>query len=228
VNGVAEIHTKILKESVFKNWYSVFPERFQNITNGITQRRWLMLCNKELSSLITELLGNDKWMTDLCRLKELERFAKDDGVLDRFADIKLKKHIQLAQYIKKHENVIIDPESLLDAQVKRIHEYKRQLMNILSILWIYEEIKDGNLKDFQKTTFIFSGKAAPGYTRAKAVIKLINETARLINADAAVRDKIQVVFVQNYNVSYAEKIVAAADVSEQISTAGTEASGTAI
>lgn len=226
VNGVAKIHTEILKNDVLKDWYELFPGKFQNKTNGITQRRWLLLCNRELSALITELLGTDDWITDLTRLKELERYADDDIVLDKFIKIKETKKKQLADYIRLHDGVIIDTESIFDIQIKRLHEYKRQLLNALAILELYFEIKEGTLKDFTPTTFIFGAKSAPGYARAKGIIKLINEVAKLVEKDKTVSKYIKVVFIKNYNVSYAEKLVAAADVSEQISTAGTEASGT--
>lgn len=226
VNGVAKIHTEILKNDVLKDWYRLFPGKFQNKTNGITQRRWLLLCNRELSALITELLGTDDWITDLTKLKELERYADDDCVLDKFIKIKETKKKQLADYIRLHDGVIIDTESIFDIQIKRLHEYKRQLLNALAILELYFEIKEGTLKDFTPTTFIFGAKSAPGYARAKGIIKLINEVAKLVEKDKTVSKYIKVVFIKNYNVSYAEKLVAAADVSEQISTAGTEASGT--
>lgn len=226
VNGVAKIHTEILKNDVLKEWYELYPEKFQNKTNGITQRRWLLLCNKELSSLITELLGSKEWITDLNRLKELEKYADDDRVIDRFIAVKEAKKKQLAEYIKIHEGTEIDENSIFDIQIKRLHEYKRQLLNALAILELYFEIKEGTLTDFVPTTFIFGAKSAPGYARAKGIIKLINEIAKLIEKDKTVSKFIKVVFVKNYNVSYAEKLVAGADVSEQISTAGTEASGT--
>ena len=226
VNGVAQLHTEILKNDVLKDWYALYPDRFQNKTNGITQRRWLALCNPELSALITELLGSKDWITDLSQLKKLEPYADDQKILKRFMDIKQVKREHLAKYIKRQERVLIDSESIYDVQIKRLHEYKRQFLNILAILELYYEIAEGKLDDFYPTTFIFGAKAAPGYRRAKGIIKLINEVARLIDNDDRVRGKIKVVFVSNYNVSYAEKIVAAANVSEQISTAGTEASGT--
>ncbi len=226
VNGVARLHTEILKTDALKDWYQLYPERFQNKTNGITQRRWLALCNPELSGLITELLGSKDWVTDLSQLKTLEKFADDEAVLKRFMEIKQLKREHLARYIKKQERVLIDPDSIYDVQIKRLHEYKRQFLNILAVLELYFEIAEGSLKDFTPTTFIFGAKAAPGYRRAKGIIKLINEVARLIDNDDRVRGKLKVIFVSNYNVSYAEKIVAAANVSEQISTAGTEASGT--
>lgn len=226
INGVAEIHTQILKDSVLADWFSLYPDRFRNETNGITQRRWIALCNKELSALITELLGSDGWINDLDKLKELAKYADDENVLRRFIDIKQNKKQQLADFIKAHDDITVAPDSVFDIQIKRLHEYKRQLLNAFSILWIYYGIKDGSIKDFKPTTFIFGAKSAPGYRRAKAIIKFINEVGRVVSEDKDTRDLIKVVFVQNYNVSYAEKLVAAADVSEQISTAGTEASGT--
>ena len=225
INGVAEIHTQILKDTVLADWYSLYPERFRNETNGITQRRWLALCNTELSSLISEKIG-DGWVTDLGKLKELEGLAGDSDTLSRFVDIKQTKKRQLADFIKSNEGIEIDPESVFDIQIKRLHEYKRQLLNAFSILWIYYGIKDGSITNFKPTTFIFGAKSAPGYRRAKAIIKYINEIGRIVSSDPDTKDLLKVVFVQNYNVSYAEKLVAAADVSEQISTAGTEASGT--
>lgn len=225
-NGVAEIHTQILKDSVLADWYKIYPERFQNKTNGITQRRWLALCNMELSSLITELLGSDQWVVKLDELKKLVVYADDENILRRFIDIKNAKKVQLAEFIAAKEGVKIDSESIFDIQIKRLHEYKRQLLNAFSILYIYYGIKDGSIKDFTPTTFIFGAKSAPGYKRAKAIIKYINEIGRLVSSDPETKDLIRVVFVSNYNVSYAEKLVAAADISEQISTAGTEASGT--
>ena len=226
VNGVAELHTEILKTGVLREWYELYPQKFQNKTNGITPRRWLKLCNPELSGLITELLGDDEWVYDLDRLAGLRKYADDKAVIKRFGDIKHRNKIKLAEHIRKHEGVTINPDSIFDIQIKRLHEYKRQLLNAFSILYLYFGIKDGRLKNFYPTTFIFGAKSAPAYTRAKGIIKYINEIAKLIDADKDVRDLIKVVFVQNYNVSYAEKLVVAADVSEQISTAGTEASGT--
>ncbi len=226
INGVAEIHTQILKDTVLADWFSLYPERFRNETNGITQRRWIALCNRELSAYITELLGSDDWINDLDRLKELAKYADDEKVLRRFIDIKQDKKHQLAEFIKAHDGIEIDENSVFDIQIKRLHEYKRQLLNAFSILWIYYGIKDGSIKNFKPTAFIFGAKSAPGYRRAKAIIKFINEVGRIVSEDKDTRDLIKVVFVQNYNVSYAEKLVAAADVSEQISTAGTEASGT--
>ncbi len=225
-NGVAELHTDILKHTALPEWYELYPERFLNETNGITPRRWLALCNKELSGLITELLGGKEWTTDLTRLKELEKYKDDKSVMSRFADIKSSRKTALADHIAEHEHTAISADSIFDIQIKRLHEYKRQLLNAFSILYIYYGIKDGSIKDFYPTTFIFGAKSAPGYSRAKAVIKYINEIARLVNNDESINGAIKVVFVQNYNVSYAERLVTAADISEQISTAGTEASGT--
>ena len=225
INGVAEIHTQILRDTVLADWYSLYPERFRNETNGITQRRWLALCNKELSAFITSKIGDD-WLTYLPELRKLTALADDISVLDSFVKIKQTKKAQLAAFIKEREGVDIDPESVFDIQIKRLHEYKRQLLNAFSILWLYYGIKDGSVKVAKPVTFIFGAKSAPGYRRAKAIIKYINEIGRIVSSDPDTNDLLKVVFVQNYNVSYAEKLVAAADVSEQISTAGTEASGT--
>ena len=225
INGVAMIHSEILKRDTLKEWYQLYPERFNNKTNGITQRRWLAIANMELSGLITDKLGSS-WIMDLDRLKDLEQYAEDRIFLKKFGDIKYKKKRQLSDYILKHEGVRINPDFIFDIQVKRLHEYKRQLLNAFSILDIYFGLKDGRITEFNPTVFIFGAKAAPGYYRAKGIIKYINEIAKLIELDEEVNDKLQVVFVQNYNVSYAEKLTPAADVSEQISTAGTEASGT--
>ncbi|MGN1480544.1 glycogen/starch/alpha-glucan phosphorylase [Porcipelethomonas sp.] len=226
VNGVAEIHTEILKDTVLADWYKIYPERFQNKTNGITQRRWLALCNKSLSGQITELLGTDQWINDLDRLKELEKYADNEEVINRFMNIKKENKVILADYILKTEGIQINPDSVFDIQIKRLHEYKRQLLNAFSILYIYFGIKSGEIKNMNPVTFIFGAKSAPGYRRAKGIIKYINEIAKLIDNDEEARKYIKVVFVSNYNVSYAEKLIPAADISEQISTAGTEASGT--
>ncbi|MBQ9515456.1 MAG: glycogen/starch/alpha-glucan phosphorylase [Ruminococcus sp.] len=224
VNGVAWIHTEILKNDVLKEWYWVYPERFQNKTNGITQRRWLGLCNPELAAFITERIGSG-WIKDMRKMDKLAEYINADSVKE-FNKIKYQKKKQLAAYIKKMDGYDINPKFIFDIQVKRLHEYKRQLLNAFSIMWIYFRIKSGQLPNFQPTCFIFGAKAAPGYKRAKAIIKYINEIANLVNNDPDTKDKLQVVFVSNYNVSYAEKLVVAADVSEQTSTAGTEASGT--
>lgn len=226
VNGVAALHTEILKADTFKHWYKLRPEMFNNKTNGITPRRWLVYANRELSSFITDKLGTDEWKYQLDLLKGLEKYKDDEKVLEELWDIKQTKKNQLAKYILDTEGVKIDPESIFDIQIKRIHEYKRQHLNVLHIIYLYHKLKKNPDMEFTPTTFIFGGKAAPGYFRAKGMIKLANEVARVVNADPDVNDKIKVVFVENYRVSYAEKLFPAADISEQISTAGKEASGT--
>ena len=223
-NGVAAIHSEILKDDVFADWYAVYPERFQNKTNGITQRRWLGLCNPELVKLISAKIG-DGFLTDLYQLENLKPLI-DDTLAQDFIAVKREKKEQLAAEILKKEGVKLDPDMIFDIQVKRLHEYKRQFMNALSILNIYFKLKDGTLTDFTPTAYIFGAKAAAGYARAKAVIKLINMIADKVNNDPQTSHLLKVVFVQNYNCSWAEKIIPAADVSEQISPAGTEASGT--
>lgn len=225
VNGVAKLHTEILENDVLKEWYQVYPERFQNKTNGITQRRWLGLCNPELSALITEKVGSDAWLTDLSLISKLND-SMDARTITKFNTIKKKKKVQLAAYIKKMDGYDVNPDTIFDVQVKRLHEYKRQLLNAFSIMTIYNRLKENKIKNWTPTTFIFGAKAAPGYARAKAIIKYINEIAKLVNNDPDTKDLLQVYFISNYNVSYAEKIVVAADVSEQTSTAGLEASGT--
>ena len=224
INGVAEIHTQILKDDCFKDWYHMFPQRFQNKTNGVTPRRWMGLCNPELTQLIKYRIGGD-FLKDLDKLAKLKPMI-DDDMVRQFNTIKRAKKEQLCKVIAKHEGVQLNPDFIFDVQVKRLHEYKRQLLNILSIVDIYFRLKDGELPDFRPTAFIFGAKSAPGYVRAKAIIRYINRVARMINNDPAVADRLKVVFVQNYNCSYAEHIIPAADISEQISPAGTEASGT--
>lgn len=226
INGVAQLHTELLKEEVLHEWWRLYPEKFVNKTNGITPRRWLLLSNRELSALIEEKLGGIDWVNDLSQLKQLEQYADDDAFLDRLMDIKRAKKVELARYIYQTEGVEIHPDSLFDIQIKRIHEYKRQLLNAFHIWDLYQRLKENPDLDIVPRTFIFGGKAAPGYFRAKAVIKYINEMARVINADESIGGKIKVVFVTNYRVSYGEKLFPAADLSEQISTAGKEASGT--
>ncbi|WP_353893931.1 glycogen/starch/alpha-glucan phosphorylase [Proteinivorax hydrogeniformans] len=225
-NGVAELHTNLLIESELTKWYNLFPKRFNNKTNGITQRRWLLQSNPELAGYITKLLGSDKWITDLTELKKLEKFADDKEALEDFVNIKQTKKDQLADYIEEHEGIKIDRNSIFDIQIKRLHEYKRQLLKAFYILDLYYRLKEQPGFDIHPRTFIFGAKAAPGYFRAKGIIKYINEIAKLINNDKDINGKIKVVFVENYRVSYAEKLFPAADVSEQISTAGKEASGT--
>ena len=224
VNGVAQIHSQILKDDVFRPWYETFPERFQNKTNGITPRRWMGLCNPELTQLIECRIGGD-FLKDLDKLQELKPMI-DDDLIHRFNGVKRQKKEQLCKIIYQREGIKLNPDFLFDVQVKRLHEYKRQLLNALSIVDIYFRLKDGSLTDFQPTVYLFGAKSAPGYARAKAIIRYINRIARLINNDPAMADKLKVVFVQNYNCSYAESIIPAADISEQISPAGTEASGT--
>ena len=224
INGVAEIHTQILKDDCFKDWYYAFPERFQNKTNGITPRRWLGLCNPELTAMLREKVGGD-FLKNLDLIGELKDQIYDETVVE-FNAIKHLKKEQLCAVIAKHEGVTLNPDFIFDVQVKRLHEYKRQLMNILSIVDIYFRLKEGRLPDFHPTVYLFGAKSAPGYARAKAIIRYINRVAKMINNDPAVADKLKVVFVQNYNCSYAEHIIPAADISEQISQAGKEASGT--
>ncbi len=224
VNGVAEIHSQILKDDCFKDWYAAFAQRFQNKTNGVTPRRWMGLCNPELTQLIKYRIGGD-FMTDLEKLNQLKPMI-DDDMVRQFNSIKRVKKEQLCKVIAEKEGVQLNPDFIFDVQVKRLHEYKRQLLNALSIVDIYFRLKNGELPNFQPTCYIFGAKSAPGYARAKAIIRYINRIAKMINNDPAVADKMKVVFVQNYNCSYAEHIIPAADVSEQISPAGTEASGT--
>ena len=224
VNGVAEIHSQILKDDLFRDWYQVFPDRFQNKTNGITPRRWIGLCNPELTQLIESRIGGD-FLKDLDELTQLKPQI-DEKLVEEFNAVKRTKKEQLCKIIAQKEGVELNPDFLFDVQVKRLHEYKRQLMNALSIMDIYFRLKDGSLPNFHPTVYIFGAKSAPGYARAKAIIRYINRIANLINNDPTVSDKLKVVFVQNYNCSYAEHIIPAADISEQISPAGTEASGT--
>ena len=224
VNGVAEIHSQILKDDVFKDWYAAFPERFQNKTNGVTPRRWMGLCNPELSQLIKYRIGGD-FLGNLDKLTKLKPMI-DDDMVRQFNAVKRQKKEQLCAEIYKKEGIRLNPDFVFDVQVKRLHEYKRQLLNALSIMDIYFRLKEGRLPDFQPTAFIFGAKSAPGYARAKAIIRYINRIAHKINNDPDMYDKLKVVFVQNYNCSYAEYIIPAADISEQISPAGTEASGT--
>ncbi|MBO4879196.1 MAG: glycogen/starch/alpha-glucan family phosphorylase, partial [Clostridia bacterium] len=221
VNGVAQIHSNLLKTEVLHDWYEVFPERFQNKTNGITQRRFLGLCNPGLSRLIGERIGYG-FLTDLDELKQLEPMI-DDNMIDEFIAVKKDLKQKLSKLIAEKEGADIPADFVFDVQVKRMHEYKRQLMNALSIVHIYKELKAGRLSDMPKTAFIFGAKAAPGYFMAKNIIKFINEIANRVNSDPDVNGKIRVVFVANYNCSYAEHIIPAADISEQISPAGTEA-----
>ena len=225
VNGVAELHTKLLKEQEFKDWNTIYPQKFNNKTNGVTQRRWLLCSNPELASFITERIGHG-WETDLTKLKALEKFADDDESLNKLTEIKKHNKQKLADYLKHAQNEFLDPESIFDTQVKRLHEYKRQLLNVFHIMYLYNRIVEDPSFNPPSRTFIFGAKAASGYRRAKQIIKLINTVAERINNDRRVGGKLRVVFVENYRVSVAEKIIPASDVSEQISTAGYEASGT--
>lgn len=225
VNGVAELHTDILKKVELSDWNNLYPNKFINKTNGITPRRWLQLSNPELTQFIDERIG-DIWKRDLTQLSKLRNFTEDNNSIMELLEVKKLKKIQLAKYIRETQGIILDTDSIFDIQIKRFHEYKRQLLNALHIYHLYKKIKNNPNLDIYPRTFIFSGKAAPGYFRAKAIIKYINELANLINNDPDVEDKIKVLFIPNYRVSLAQKLFPASDVSEQISTAGKEASGT--
>lgn len=225
VNGVARLHTEILKNQELKDFYELFPEKFNNKTNGITQRRFLLHGNPLLADWVTDHIGAD-WITDLPKIKKLKVYADDDKAQQEFMNIKYQNKVRLAAYIREHNGIEIDPRSIFDVQVKRLHEYKRQLLNILHVMYLYNEIKDHPEKDFYPRTFIFGAKAAAGYMNAKLTIKLINSVADVINNDISINGKIKVVFIEDYRVSNAEMIFAASDVSEQISTASKEASGT--
>ena len=225
VNGVARLHTEILKNQELKDFYQMMPEKFNNKTNGITQRRFLLHGNPLLADWVTSKIGDD-WITNLAHIKELAVYADDEKCQKEFMQIKYQNKVRLAKYIKEHNNVEVDPRSIFDVQVKRLHEYKRQLLNILHIMHLYNELKKNPDMDFYPRTFIFGAKASAGYRRAKAIIKLINSVGDVINNDASIDGKIKVVFIEDYKVSNAEWIFAAADVSEQISTASKEASGT--
>ena len=225
VNGVARLHTEILKNQELKDFYEMMPEKFNNKTNGITQRRFLLHANPLLADWITEHIGPD-WVTDLPQLKKLAVYADDEKALQEFMNIKFKNKERLAKYILEHNGVEVDPHSIFDVQVKRLHEYKRQLLNILHVIYLYNQIKMHPEMEFYPRTFIFGAKASAGYATAKKIIKLINSVADVVNNDTSINGKIKVVFIENYRVSNAEWIFAAADVSEQISTASKEASGT--
>lgn len=225
INGVAALHTEIIKAETLREWHEIWPEKFNNKTNGVTPRRWLKMCNPGLSNLLTRLSGSDAWVTNLSELKSLRTYANDDAVMAELMDIKRANKAAFATWIKHHQGAEVDLDTIFDVQIKRLHEYKRQLMNALYILDLYFRITEDGEK-VPPRTFIFGAKAAPGYVRAKEIIKLINTVAELVNNDERTRGIIRVVFVENYNVSPAEKIIPAADISEQISTAGKEASGT--
>lgn len=225
VNGVARLHTEILEKQELKDFYEMMPEKFNNKTNGITQRRFLLHGNPLLADWVTAHIGKE-WITDLSQIKKLELYADDKKAQAEFMNIKYQNKVRLAKYILEHNNIEIDPRSIFDVQVKRLHEYKRQLMNILHVMYLYNKIKEHPDMEFYPRTFIFGAKAAAGYKRAKLTIKLINSVADVINNDASIEGKLKVVFIEDYRVSNAEWIFAAADVSEQISTASKEASGT--
>ncbi len=225
VNGVAQLHSELLKSSLFRDFYELWPEKFNNKTNGITQRRWLLKCNPGLAALITERIG-DGWIKDLYQLRQLAGAVDDNGFKERLRAVKRENKVRLAEYIRQQHGVRIDPDSLFDTQVKRLHEYKRQVLNVLHIIHRYFQLKDNPQLDAQPRTFIFGGKAAPGYYMAKLIIKLINDVAGIVNNDPDVNGKMRMVFLSDYRVSLAERIIPATDLSEQISTAGTEASGT--
>ncbi|MCI5918777.1 MAG: glycogen/starch/alpha-glucan phosphorylase [Roseburia sp.] len=225
VNGVARLHTEILKNQELKEFYQMFPEKFNNKTNGITQRRFLLHGDPLLASWVTDHIGND-WITNLSHIKKLAIYADDEKAQQEFLNIKYQNKLRLAKYIKEHNGIEVDPRSIFDVQVKRLHEYKRQLLNILHVMYLYNELKEHPDMEFYPRTFIFGAKAAAGYRNAKLTIKLINSVADVINHDSSINGKIKVVFIEDYKVSNAEWIFAAADVSEQISTASKEASGT--
>ena len=226
VNGVAKLHTEILKNQELKDFYQMMPEKFNNKTNGITQRRFLMHANPLLADWVTEKLGTKEWITDLSKMSGLKEWLDDEEALKEFMTIKFKNKERLAAYIKEHNGVEVDPRSIFDVQVKRLHEYKRQLLNILHVMYLYNQIKEHPEMSFYPKTYIFGAKASAGYIRAKEIIKLINSVADAINNDRSINGKLKVVFIEDYRVSNAELIFAAADISEQISTASKEASGT--
>ncbi|WP_165218814.1 glycogen/starch/alpha-glucan phosphorylase [Schaalia sp. ZJ1691] len=225
INGVAALHTEIIKRETLKEWHAIWPERFNNKTNGVTPRRWLKQCNPRLADLLDEVTGSDEWVTDLSVLGRFTDAANDE-VFERLAQIKYENKVDFVRWVREREGIDIDPTAIFDVQIKRLHEYKRQLLNAFYILDLYFRLKENPQLDLPKRVFIFGAKAAPGYIRAKAIIKLINAIADVVNNDEDINGRIKVVFVHNYNVSPAEHIIPAADVSEQISTAGKEASGT--
>jgi len=225
INGVSALHSEILKNDVFNDYYRIAPMRFTNVTNGITYRRWLSQANPLLSSYISKLIG-DGFLKNADELKKLEQFMGDNETLKKWLEIKRENKVRLAKYIKDNNGIDVDPDSIFDVQVKRLHEYKRQLLNALNILDMYFRIKDNPDLDINKRTFIFGAKAAPSYYMAKQIIRLICSIGNLVNNDKDIKDKIKVVFLENYRVSLAEIVMHAADVSEQISVAGKEASGT--
>jgi starch phosphorylase len=226
INGVAALHTEILKADTLKSWYELWPAKFSNKTNGVTPRRWLRATNTRLAALLTAKYGSDAWVKDLSVIRELDVMAEDKDLHSDLIDIKRDNKLRLAKYVKEWCGIDINPEAIFDIQIKRLHEYKRQLLNAFYILDLYFRLKSDPAMDIIPRVFFFGAKAAPGYVRAKSIIKFINEVARIVNNDPMIGDKIKVVFVPNYNVTKAEIMIPAADVSEQISLAGKEASGT--
>jgi starch phosphorylase len=226
VNGVARLHTEILKNRELRDFYEMMPEKFNNKTNGITQRRFLLHGNPLLADWVTKKLGSDAWITDLPQIKGIAPLAEDAKARKEFREIKYQNKLRLIEYIKEHNHIELNPDFIFDVQVKRLHEYKRQLLNIMHIMYLYNKLKEDPNMEFTPTAYIFGAKAAAGYKTAKQTIKLINNVADVINNDPAMNDKLKVVFIENYCVSNAEIIFAASDVSEQISTASKEASGT--
>ena len=226
VNGVARLHTEILKKQELRDFYEMMPQKFNNKTNGITQRRFLMHGNPLLADWVTDKLGTKDWITDLSLMSGLKKWVDDEEALKEFMSIKYENKVRLAKYIKEHNGIEVDPRSIFDVQVKRLHEYKRQFLNILHVMYLYNEIKEHPEISFYPRTFIFGAKASAGYICAKQIIKLINSVADVVNNDRSINGKLKVVFIEDYRVSNAEIIFAAADVSEQISTASKEASGT--
>src|SRR5439155_26872752 len=224
-NGVAKIHSRLLREKTVADFAQIFPERFSNKTNGVTPRRWLLLANPDLARLISEAVG-DSWVSDLERLRSLDDHADDSSFRDRFIEAKRAAKTRFAEWIKRQYKINLDLDSIFDCQIKRIHEYKRQLLNVLHIMVLYNRLRENPGLGVPPRTVFFAGKAAPAYTLAKRIIHLINNVAAVIDADPAVRGRLKVLFLSNYNVSLAERIIPASDVSEQISTAGYEASGT--
>jgi starch phosphorylase len=225
INGVSELHTKLLKESMFRDFYDIFPQRFNNKTNGITPRRWLLKANPELSSWITDKIGKS-WITNLDELRKLEPFVKNREDVEDFYQIKRANKVKFCRFIQEKTGTLVSPDAIFDSQIKRFHEYKRQLLNLLNIIHLYLSLKDNPNLDLIPRVFIFAGKAAPAYTIAKLIIRLVNAIAKVINSDESIQDKIKVIFLPDYGVSLAEVIIPSTDVSEQISTAGMEASGT--
>jgi starch phosphorylase len=225
VNGVAALHSDLVKSELFPDFAALWPEKFTNVTNGVTPRRWMALSNPRLANLLNEVLG-EGWLKDLDQLRQLERFADDSAFLERWGDTKLAVKNQLSQYIHRHTGVLVDPASLFDVQVKRIHEYKRQHLNALQVVAQYLRIKNGQGEGMAPRTVIFGGKAAPGYYMAKLIIRFINGIADTINADPDMDGRLRVIFLADYNVKLGERVYPASDLSEQISTAGKEASGT--